>query len=95
MIFHIFRIVIQEGDDVYFECRIVSNPEATKLEWYHEASWSINCVLCDISLGLSLCQEEQLLPNAPGGILLSNQSLVIQVPRFKGEAGMVTEYLDI
>ena len=73
----------------------MSNPEATKLEWYHEASWSINCVLCDISLGLSVWQEEQLLPNAPGGILLSNQSLVIQVPRFKGETAMVTEYLDI
>ena len=30
---------IQEGDDVYFECRIVSNPEATKLEWYHEVKF--------------------------------------------------------
>ena len=25
----------QEGDDVYFECLIVSNPAATRLEWYH------------------------------------------------------------
>ena len=30
---------IQEKDDVYFECRIVSNPEATKLEWYHEVKF--------------------------------------------------------
>jgi hypothetical protein len=26
----------QEGDDVYFECGIVSNPPVSKLEWYHE-----------------------------------------------------------
>ena len=25
---------IKEGDDVYFECLIVSNPAATRLEWY-------------------------------------------------------------
>ena len=30
---------IKEGDDVYFECRIVSNPEANKLEWYHEVKF--------------------------------------------------------
>ena len=28
----------QEGDDVYFECLIVSNPTATRLEWYHRVS---------------------------------------------------------
>ena len=74
---------IQEGDDVYFECRIVSNPEATKLEWYHEASFDINFTLCQhklyLSPTLSRFQEQRLVPNASGGILLSNQSLVIQV----------------
>ena len=48
---------IQEGDDVYFECRIVSNPEATKLEWYHEASFDINFTLCQHKLYLSLLQH--------------------------------------
>ena len=28
----------QEGDDVYFECLIVSNPAATRLEWYHRVT---------------------------------------------------------
>jgi hypothetical protein len=51
---------IKEGDDVYFECLIVSNPAATRLEWFH--------------------RDNRLHPNTSGsgGILLSNQSLVIQ-----------------
>ena len=32
----------QEGDDVYFECLIVSNPAATRLEWYHRVSSIFN-----------------------------------------------------
>ena len=31
----------QEGDDVYFECLIVSNPAATRLEWYHRVTSTI------------------------------------------------------
>ncbi len=32
----LFCTSTQEGDDVYFECGIVSNPPVSKLEWYHE-----------------------------------------------------------
>ena len=46
--FHIFIAKLQEQDDVYFECRIVSNPEATKLEWYHEVNFSDKFPSCHI-----------------------------------------------
>ena len=71
-----FTNCIQEKDDVYFECRIVSNPEATKLEWYHEVKFLYKLYFIAF---VHICQEHRLLPNASGGILLSNQSLVIQV----------------
>lgn len=29
---------IKEGDDVYFECNIRSNPKAYKLAWFHNVS---------------------------------------------------------
>lgn len=29
---------IKEGDDVYFECHILSNPKPYKMAWYHEVS---------------------------------------------------------
>lgn len=29
---------IKEGDDVYFECLIQSNPKPYKMSWYHNVS---------------------------------------------------------
>lgn len=29
---------IKEGDDVYFECKIESNPKFRKLQWLHNVS---------------------------------------------------------
>lgn len=29
---------IKEGDDVYFECIISSNPKPYKLAWFHDVS---------------------------------------------------------
>lgn len=29
---------IKEGDDVYFECHIRSNPKPYKMSWYHDVS---------------------------------------------------------
>ena len=31
---------IEEGDDVYFECKITANPQAYKVEWSHNVSSS-------------------------------------------------------
>lgn len=31
---------IKEGDDVYFECHIHSNPKPYKMAWYHNVSMS-------------------------------------------------------
>ncbi|XP_023326509.1 protein turtle [Eurytemora carolleeae] len=58
---------IKEGDDVYLECSIISNPPVNRLEWYHE--------------------ETQLFHNSTAGILLSNQSLVIQGIDESGKGG--------
>lgn len=33
---------IKEGDDVYFECLIQSNPKFYKLSWFHNVSISLS-----------------------------------------------------
>jgi hypothetical protein len=30
---------IKEGDDVYFECMILSNPKPYKMSWFHDVSF--------------------------------------------------------
>nr|XP_040583876.1 nephrin-like [Lepeophtheirus salmonis] len=49
---------IKEGDDVYFECNVRSNPKPYKI------SWRFN--------------ENPLIDNLHAGIIISNQSLVLQ-----------------
>ncbi|CAO1433884.1 unnamed protein product [Diamesa serratosioi] len=49
---------IKEGDDVYFECLIQSNPKPYKMSWYHNGT--------------------ELHHNVTAGIILSDQSLVLQ-----------------
>ncbi|XP_031784619.1 muscle M-line assembly protein unc-89 isoform X2 [Nasonia vitripennis] len=49
---------IKEGDDVYFECNVRSNPTNFKLTWYHG--------------------NKEVRHNASAGVLLSDQSLVLQ-----------------
>ena len=79
----------QEGDDVYFECLIVSNPTATRLEWYHRVSTEQQDdhqkkERKKDDHDQNQNQDDRLHPNTSGsgGILLSNQSLVIQVEIF-------------
>ncbi|XP_017488433.1 PREDICTED: peroxidasin homolog, partial [Rhagoletis zephyria] len=49
---------IKEGDDVYFECVIQSNPKPYKMSWFHNG--------------------KELHSNVSAGIILSDQSLVLQ-----------------
>ncbi|XP_055848284.1 hemicentin-2 [Episyrphus balteatus] len=49
---------IKEGDDVYFECQIQSNPKPYKMSWFHNGN--------------------ELHHNISAGIILSDQSLVLQ-----------------
>ncbi|CAH2094222.1 unnamed protein product [Euphydryas editha] len=49
---------IKEGDDVYFECNVQSNPKANRLAWYKDS--------------------QEIQHNASSGIILSDQSLVLQ-----------------
>uniref|UniRef100_A0A0A1WVT0 Hemicentin-1 n=1 Tax=Zeugodacus cucurbitae TaxID=28588 RepID=A0A0A1WVT0_ZEUCU len=49
---------IKEGDDVYFECVIQSNPKPYKMSWFHNG--------------------KELHHNISAGIILSDQSLVLQ-----------------
>lgn len=32
---------IKEGDGVYFECKVLSNPKPYKMTWFHDVSMSI------------------------------------------------------
>ncbi|XP_032521471.1 nephrin-like [Danaus plexippus] len=50
---------IKEGDDIYFECSVQSNPKVTKLSWFKDQSLKIQ-------------------QNPSSGIILSDQSLVLQ-----------------
>jgi hypothetical protein len=38
---------IKEGDDVYFECRIESNPKFRKLTWLHNVSALASAIEAD------------------------------------------------
>lgn len=37
---------IKEGDDVYFECVIQSNPKPYKLTWFHDVSKNSHVCVC-------------------------------------------------
>lgn len=78
---------IKEGDDAYFECIVQSNPKPYKMSWFHNVSY--NYYVCH-SLMKRLTQTsttttshthpqgKELQHNISVGIILSDQSLVLQ-----------------
>lgn len=76
---------IREGADVYFECNIKSNPWVYKVNWRHNVSKadlsiysrSIFCAPALNEIYLSL-QGKPLYNNVLAGIIVANQSLVLQ-----------------
>ncbi|XP_063872675.1 nephrin-like [Scylla paramamosain] len=76
---------VKEGSDVFFECRVKSNPKFYKITWIHErdkmthhctsvqGSSSEGCVR-----GASFPQGSAMHHNVSAGIIVSNQSLVLQ-----------------
>lgn len=80
---------IREGADVYFECNIKSNPWVYKVNWRHNVSRSdiVNVLLSGISFSYSFFinnfvnksfQGKPLYNNVLAGIIVANQSLVLQ-----------------
>lgn len=67
---------IKEGDDVYFECLIQSNPKFYKLSWFHNVR-NFNKFLTS-NVHFEIMQGVELHHNVTAGVILSDQSLVLQ-----------------
>ena len=79
---------IKEGDDVYFECRILSYPPARKVTWMQNVSESVLPTIPDFTNWIFLFfQNDVIKPSRHHGVLISNLSLVIQNVRL-ADAGM-------
>ncbi|KAF4523453.1 hypothetical protein B566_EDAN008862 [Ephemera danica] len=46
---------IEEGDDVYFECKVHGNPAAYKVIWKHNVSIKLYNILCVLYSPLHIC----------------------------------------
>lgn len=68
---------IREGDDVYFDCNIKANPWITGVKWMHQVSEQLSLATEHCSLRTAL-QDKVLHNNPEEGILVANQSLVLQ-----------------
>lgn len=68
---------IKEGDDVYFECLIQSNPKFYKLSWFHNVS-ELNSLKKYFLEFVKIPQGVELHHNVTAGVILSDQSLVLQ-----------------
>ena len=78
---------IKEGDDVYFECRILSYPPARKVTWMQNVSESVLPTMPDFTYWVLFFQNDVIKPSRHHGVLISNLSLVIQNVRL-ADAGM-------
>lgn len=67
---------VREGDDVYFECDIKSNP------WVHEISWKHDASIFQLRLASLLIfvskQGRRLFNDQHRGVIITNQSLVLR-----------------
>lgn len=75
---------IHEGADVYFECNIKSNPWVYKVNWRHNVSYSLLYLFLlyrkreKTTWKFIFFQGKYLYNNVAGGIIVANQSLVLQ-----------------
>lgn len=48
---------IKEGDGVYFECTVRSNPKPYKMAWYHDVSKTLDpffdCIILKVEIGIA------------------------------------------
>lgn len=69
---------IKEGDDVYFECHIQANPKPYKITWFHNVR-EMTCQYSTLnSWSHRTLQGTEVHHNTSVGVILSDQSLVLQ-----------------
>ena len=64
---------VKEGDDVYLECEVDSNPRPNRIFWYRNVRDSLLA-----SVPHSHVQGEAVRQDVTGGVILSNLTLVLQ-----------------
>ena len=68
---------IEEGKDVYFECKIKANPDIYKISWTHNVTFKLLMVQVKTCILQGNRIEER--SSEVSGLIMSGQSLVLQV----------------
>ena len=69
---------IEEGKDVYFECKIKANPDIYKISWTHNVTFKLVMVQVKTCI-LQGNRIEERSSSEVSGLIMSGQSLVLQV----------------
>ena len=70
---------IEEGKDVYFECKIQANPDVYKISWTHNVSNILFCFYCKLqTLSHQGKRIEERSSGEESGLIISGKSLVLQ-----------------
>ena len=69
---------IEEGKDVYFECKIKANPDIYKISWTHNVIFKLLMVQVKTCI-LQGNRIEERSSSEVSGLIMSGQSLVLQV----------------
>lgn len=69
---------IEEGKDVYFECKIKANPDIYKISWTHNVTLKMLMVQVK-TFTLQGNRIEERSSSEVSGLIMSGQSLVLQV----------------